>query len=647
MSNLSLRSWGLDSRKYKHKEHLIGLTIGIVFFLLAIAAFALIDIVRVTDFMHHQNMPTYNPHVLLASLYFIIVALGLLCFNYYRTKYNTGNLYVISICMAVFFGSLIGGTIEFLSQLFFAKMVTQQLGVDFPVYFKSYLYEAWPVYFSMAALLAIMLVIRWRLRVYKLSVQRDSQDTSSNLGSSRMASIKDITQYGLRSLKGSLIGKDRSGYIRMGKLTDRLILAYRGGGKTSSLLVPFILDNLTINKFITDIKGELCAITAKKAIDAGRDVFIIDPFQVLKSLGLDIKTHSINPLAYINQNDPLEKDRYISALAAALSSTDHASRSEAEAHFSENAQIILEGILDFYSDQYFEQPEKMNLVDLHDWWLTFANDSNADTINKMKVGSNKARAAAAQMSVAGKDESGSMKTTVYRQLQWLRSENVRSIFVEDDVDMNAFVSGNCDIYVVLPEDMIKSYSRMVRVVLALIKVKLIQSQTSQLKQDYCFVLDELGQFGYSPDVEQVINTMRSRGVKVWASFQTIGQVEIYKDDAIFKGMPVKHFLGSDDIKTLEWIQKLGDKTTVLTENVSRNTSSAHKGARPSVSESYSVSETATDLIHFNDIREMPDDEQYVFIRGMRPIRCQKAYYFNEPIYDGCYGINPLEESRGE
>ena len=136
--------------------------------------------------------------------------------------------------------------------------------------------------------------------------------------------------------------------------------------------------------------------------------------------------------------------------------------------------------------------------------------------------------------------------------------------------------------------------------------------------------------------------MRSRGVKVLASFQTIGQVEVYRDDAIFKGMPVKHFLRSDDIKTLEWIQKLGDKTTVLTENVSRNSSTAHKWSRPSVSESYSVSETATDLIHFNDIREMPEDEQYVFIRGMRPIRCKKAYYFNEPIYRGKYDINPLE-----
>ena len=107
-------------------------------------------------------------------------------------------------------------------------------------------------------------------------------------------------------------------------------------------------------------------------------------------------------------------------------------------------------------------------------------------------------------------------------------------------------------------------------------------------------------------------------------------------------MPVKHFLGSDDIKTLEWIQKLGGKTTVLTENVSRSTNNVYKGSSSSGSESHSVSKMATDLIHFNDVREMPEYEQYVFIRGMRPIRCRKAYYFNESIYNGRYDENPLE-----
>ena len=110
-------------------------------------------------------------------------------------------------------------------------------------------------------------------------------------------------------------------------------------------------------------------------------------------------------------------------------------------------------------------------------------------------------------------------------------------------------------------------------------------------------------------------------------------------------MPIKHFLGSDDIKTLKWIQELGGKTTVLTENISRNHQPGQKNRKASQSESHSLSETATDLIHFNDIREMPDDEQYVFIKGMRTIRCKKVYYYTEPSYEGRYDINPIENRQ--
>lgn len=643
MSNLSLKNWGLDSRKYTCQSRLIAVVLWLLFFILAFLAFALIDGIRFIDFIHHQHIPEFNPHSLLALLCFILVLLGLAITHYLKTTQDTGNIYFANVCMATFFGTLLGGLVDFLLQMFFAKMIIDTTGYDFSAYMLSYWSWLWPEYLVMFLLLSLTLIVRWRLRVYRLNVQRDAQDTSSNLGSARMATENDITRYGLRSHQGTLIGKDDKGYIRLPELTDRLILAFRGSGKTSSLLVPLILDYLEVNKFITDIKGELTAITARTAKSKGRKVFIVDPFQVVKGLGIGLETHGVNPLAHLNYDNPLEMDRTISALAAALCSSDNSARTETEQHFSENAQIILEGILDFYVNEYQNQSNKLNLVALHDWWLEVVNDPKGNVIKDMQKGSHKAKAAAAQLSSAGKDEAGSMRTTVYRQLQWLRGGHIRQCFLEDDLNLDEFVSGNADIYVVLPEDMIKGYSRMVRVVMALVKVKLIQAPSSKLQKDYCFILDECGQFGYCPDIELMVNTMRYRGVKVWASFQTLGQVEIYKDEAIFKGMPVKHFLGSDDIRTLKWIQELGSKTTVLTENISRNTSSAYKGGRSSVSESYSVSETASDLIHFNEVREMPNDEQYVFIKGMRPIRCKKAYYFKESIYQGRFDRNPLEE----
>jgi type IV secretory pathway TraG/TraD family ATPase VirD4 len=644
MNNLSLKGWGLDSKKYTFNERLLGLIIGIIIFSVAFICLFLIDFICFIQFFYYKTIPELSSNFLLAFFFCVFVLVVLFITNYQRTRHEKGNRYVVITCMATFLGLLLNIILDFFIQLFFAKIYVNQLHYTFQTYLKQYWLVSWPEYLVIAILLIIIFVIRRRILLYKLNVQRHSSDTSENLGTARMATEKDISRYNLRNKKGGLLGKDRLSYLRMPKLTDRLILAYRGTGKTSSLLMPFIIDHPHVNKLITDVKGELTAVTARYSAKNDRKIYVIDPFNVLKSLGLDIKTHHINPFAYINFDDPLEKDRYIAALASALCSGDYAVRSETEAHFMENAQIILEGVLDYYVETNRNCSTKFNFVGLHDWWLEAVNDDEGKLFAAIKETSSKSLAAFSQLFAAGRDETGSMKTTVYRQLQWLRSDNIRKIFVDDDIDIQEFILGECDIYVVLPEDMIKAYSRVVRLIMALIKVKLIQAPIKDIKKDYCFVLDEIGQFGYCPDIEQVIAALRGRGVKVWASFQTLDQIEQYRDESTFKGMPVKHFLGGDDIKTLEWIQQLGSTKTVLTENVSRNiNSSAGRGSKTSVSENHAVSETATNLIKFNDVREMADDEQYIFIRGMRPIRCKKAFYFKEQIYKGRYDSNPIEE----
>lgn len=645
MHNFSIRNWGFDSRKYTAHQHLFGMLLGVVIFGLAFVCFSLIDIIRVVAFYSHATLPTHNPNLLLTFVYAAVLLVSLAYANYCRTKKHFGNLYIVIINITAFFGITLANLLDFVLQMALIKIYSEQLGIDVISSFKVYWSVHWLQYVIVIALICFIIFLRWRMKNYKINVQRNSFDTSGNLGKAQFATEHDIKKKDLRSKYGSLIGKDNYGYIRMPKLTDRLILAYRGGGKTSSLLIPFILDNPNINKLITDIKGELSAVTAKRAIRAGRKVYIIDPFKALTGLGVNLPTHGINPLKALKCDDPLERDRYISALAAAICSGDYVARNETESHFLENAQIILEGLLDYYVSKNINSEYKLNLVAFHDWWLDVVHDKKGKLLDGLKKGSSKARAALAQMTVAGKDESGSMKTTIYRQLQWLRSDNIRKLFLKDDVQISDYVSGNCDIYVVLPEDMVKGHSRVVRLIMALIKVKLVQAQVHSLKKDYCFVLDELGQFGYCPDVEQVIATLRGRGVKVWASFQTIGQIEVYRDDATFKGMPVKHFLNSDDPKTLQWIKQLGGQTTVLTENVSRSLSDSHRSITRSSSENYSVSEVATDLIHFNDIREMPDDEQFVFIKGVRVIRCKNVYYFKDPLYKGRYDQNPLEMER--
>src|ERR1700722_11640861 len=131
-----------------------------------------------------------------------------------------------------------------------------------------------------------------------------------------------------------------------------------------------------------------------------------------------------------------------------------------------------------------------------------------------------------------------------------------------------------------------------------------------------FLLEELAQLGYCPDVEQCIEVLRARGVVVWTVFQTLSQIEMFEKPDLFKGAPLKQIFTNDDTKTMEWIQTLGGKKTVLTKTLSTNKGDSRQrfqsfGGTVSSGDGESIHETGVDLIQMNEIRELPHDEQII------------------------------------
>lgn len=60
------------------------------------------------------------------------------------------------------------------------------------------------------------------------------------------------------------------------------------------------------------------------------------------------------------------------------------------------------------------------------------------------------------------------------------------------------------------------------------------------------------------------------------------------------------------------------------------------------STSSSVQETGVSLIHDDQIRCMPKYEQWLFLKGHRPIKCKKVTYYENRRYQGRYENNPIE-----
>lgn len=252
------------------------------------------------------------------------------------------------------------------------------------------------------------------------------------------------------------------------------------------------------------------------------------------------------------------------------------------------------------------------------------------------------------MTRVAQEERGSIYSTTYRQVQWLKDHNLRSTFEVTNFNLKEFLKGNTDIYIIMPEDQVHEQSRVVRMLFALVTSLLIQTPPKEISQNkILFLLDELGQLGYCPDVEKCIEVLRARNVVVWAVFQALSQIKQYRKADLFIGATMKQIFGCDDPDTMHWIQTVGGKQTILTESVSHNKGDSYQKARlmagsSSKGEGTSVQETGVDLIKLNDIRELPADEQFVFIHGRRVIKCKKIRYYNEKYFESKYDKNILE-----
>ncbi|MDX2164233.1 MAG: type IV secretory system conjugative DNA transfer family protein [Gammaproteobacteria bacterium] len=483
----------------------------------------------------------------------------------------------------------------------------------------------------------------------KLKQGMPSKKTSGHFGSADWADISDLTKLGAYSPENGLfIGTDNNNRSLYLPLCNKLTISPPGGGKTTSSTIPALLSHKG-PVFVFDIKGELWATTARyRSETLGRKIVVIDPYDVTRSQDFAknkpealLKKYTLNPFDWVPEHQGA-RDRMINAFASSFIINEGGYSN----HFDENAKILIRGYIDFImSSKLKEERTLSTLFDLMSENVASANN----TFSQMLSSSGRAEAAANQISRVGNDEKGSILSTSYRQIDWMSDYNIQATLSHSNFDLRDFLTGNMDIYIVLPEDQIKEHSRLVRMMLSLLMSLIVQANPSELpKQKILFLLDELAQLGYCPDVEQCIEVLRSRGVVVWTVFQSLNQIELFKKPDLFKGFPLKQIFTIDDTKTMQWIQTLGGKKTIVTQTLSSNKGTSKQnnkiisGGTSSSGESESAHETGVDLIPLNEIRELPVDEQFIFLHGAKPIRCKKVRYFECDEFRSKYDENPLE-----
>ena len=148
-----------------------------------------------------------------------------------------------------------------------------------------------------------------------------------------------------------------------------------------------------------------------------------------------------------------------------------------------------------------------------------------------------------------------------------------------------------------------------------------------LNNQVYFLLDEFANIGQIPDFQKKISVTRQLGISISIVIQALDQLEaLYKEDyeTIIGNCDTQLFLGSQSIKTCEYISKsLGQKT------IRYKSKSISKDSKEREKQGVSISEQiqGRELMTVDELKRLPNDDEILIIRSLKPIRAKKAWYF--------------------
>lgn len=148
-----------------------------------------------------------------------------------------------------------------------------------------------------------------------------------------------------------------------------------------------------------------------------------------------------------------------------------------------------------------------------------------------------------------------------------------------------------------------------------------------LNHQVYFLLDEFANIGQIPDFNKKLSTTRSLGISISVVVQSLDQLEaLYKEnyENILGNCDTQVFLGSQSIKTCEYISKSLGQKTIKIESKSKN---RDKDNLTTQGISLSEQRQGRELMTIDELKRLPSDDEIILVRGLKPIKAKKAWYY--------------------
>ncbi len=392
-----------------------------------------------------------------------------------------------------------------------------------------------------------------------------------------------------------------------------------GSGKSASYSIPNAYQMLGSYVF-TDPKGELYDRTAGYLRDNGYQIKVLNLVRPQCSDGY-------NPLKHINSEIDVD------VIANTIIRGQKSEGSTAEPFWDDSAEMLLKALI--YYLLATRPPEEQNLASCAELVRAANNKGGSnlltDLISVLPY-DHPARMYYKSIEIAPEKTYSSILSTLQSKLGKFDSKEIAELTSTDTIDFEEIGNRKTAVYVI-SSDTHTAYDFLLTIFFSQMIQQLYDYADlngGKLKTQTFFILDEFANIGKIPDFDKKISTSRSRNISFSVILQNVDQLEaVYEKsyETIMGNCDTHVFLGSNSYKTVEYFSKqLGEKT-IERDSISINRDRQNWKTGKSVSDQV----MARALMTPDELRRMDMDDCIIFVKGLKPVKTKKFYYFKKPM----------------
>ena len=391
-----------------------------------------------------------------------------------------------------------------------------------------------------------------------------------------------------------------------------------GSGKSSAYSIPNAYQCLGSYIF-TDPKGELYDRTAGYLKSKGYEIKVLNLVHPQYSDGY-------NPLMHISSE--LDVDVIANTIVKGQKT-----ESGSDPYWDDMAEMLLKALIYYLIATRPE--EEQNLASCAELVRAANNNKGSNLLTELISQlpyDHPARMYYKSIEIAPEKTYGSILSSLQSKLGKFDSKEIAELTSTDTISFEDIGKKKTAVYVI-SSDTHTAYDFLLTIFFSQMIQQLYDfadNNGGKLPMQTFFILDEFANIGKIPDFDKKISTSRSRKISFSVILQNLDQLEaIYEKsyETIIGNCDTHVFLGSNSQKTVEYFSKALGEKTITHESKSKSKDKKTHSKSTSVSDQI----MARALLTPDELRRFDNDKCIIFVKGVRPIKADKFYYFKKPM----------------